>query len=1004
MRSSIDAGTLALYTSGAYDLHTKLTVENGDDTPINIDGRYAKIVHDSPTPSKPIANIKVTFLREQADGPSKSLAPMIEESTYNKLDDESTYSPLLQIGRVVVLEIALSAVGGARPSDVSGLWYEIFTGYITDVNWPNYDSPLGTITCNDLGGVLQVHKSESPYTYTASTSIETVASQILTNNGLSSFVTLYFPSATGKVLPVDYAPGYQKTVWSQLWGLAQSMGWVCFFRYRGQNPVELTFFEPSRTKTVSDMTLPRWWDFKQLDLSDDEVRNVGFLVYYDEDGSQNMLGPYVDSASIAKYGGSLGIRRQFWIVLELTSPIRSASAAADMLNAALSDVADPDIIATIRTQPLVFGEVSTDLYTIPEYGKFFDTDQKLAPFGIRTVIEPGFKAHSELSVRGVPTAGIGTWKELDVSYVPPIVSPLVSQTGSTGTLELLIKDVQSNVQSVWFKTYEGGTGDYDFTNYESGVGGGWTEDAVAPYSTTVPLSEDHQSAIAWAVEYTDENGGTSWLTGVEFFDSDLIPNFTASLTRENDTVYLQHLGDNDLACIGYVTSESAIPGDMTGATFVNSRAAQTAIATGVSGTLFVRVRGYSGADGTGTPSEEDWVAQIGTSGITIPTVKVIPTQSGSPSYGNVTLEVYDPNGLQTGSAFDPVIGGVEHDPGDPLTWDEVDTSGPGYETAHSTGVLITEKHNSAMFWGVRYSPDGGTTQKWITGSHTFDIDLLPNFSAGLTLEGSQAKLSWIGDEDLKCFEYVSSLSGPPADFTGSSYTNDRTGLVNIGSPLSSGETLYVLARGWSAVDKGGNPSAENWSSQIQYAVAIDDLPPMGIAATAVWRPHMAGSNVYIATITIQVGGLVKSVNISVLAGSSWNYNEDIDVDTDHDVEGDGTGTTYYWSASDTGDPVVFNITPYDAIGGSGGSGTPGIMRKVFLMPWDESGIGVLTKNQAGTEFAGGRIIPKTMSTGTSCIEFETPASDGTIKIKLKVDAGTAAPTGTPEDGQVYFQY
>jgi len=321
---------------------------------------------------------------------------------------------LLQLGRVVTLDVALTAVGGTRPGDASSLWYQVFKGFITNVNWPKFESRQGSVQCSDLGGILKIQKSEVAYTYAAGTSIETAARAVLDNNGFTG-IPLYFPAATGKVLPNDWAPGLQKTVWDQLWSLAQAMGWVCFFRYRGQNPVELTFFEPARSKSSSDMTLSHWWDFDALSISEDEVRNAGYLLYYDTDGVQQLIGPYEDSASLAKYGGAYGIRRPFWIALNEDSPVRSYTDANALITAALSDVADPDAIATVSSRPLVFAEMSTDLYTFTNRDRMFDSNQQFAPFNMTINIAP-FKASSSMGVRGVPTAGLGTWRNLAFSY------------------------------------------------------------------------------------------------------------------------------------------------------------------------------------------------------------------------------------------------------------------------------------------------------------------------------------------------------------------------------------------------------------------------------------------------------------------------------------------------------------------------------------------------------------------------------------------------------------
>lgn len=410
MRSSLDGPTSTLYTGGAYDTHIRLKVENVDGTFISLEGRYNKLNVKFPDPQEPIGSMNVDILRDSTiGGVTLSLAPLVEASDLNE-DDVGAYSPLLQIGRMVTLEANLTAVGGARPADGDSTWYEIFRGVIGKVDWPDHDKHIVKIIIDGLGAVLQHAKSEDAYTYDAGTSLETVVSEVLSNNGHGSVPT-FFPAATGKVLPNDWAPGLQKTVWAQIDDVAKSMGWVVYYRYRGQNPVELTVFEPARGKSVADHTVETD-DFKMLSVDDAEVRNVGFLIYVDSDGIEQSLGPDVDSASLTKYGGSLGIRRPFWIKLDEFSPIRAESEAQEMLTAALSDVADVDVVAVANTMPLIFGESGVDLYDIPARDRFFDTAQKWALFSNDVSFEANREPRSSTGLRGTPTAGAKSWRDM----------------------------------------------------------------------------------------------------------------------------------------------------------------------------------------------------------------------------------------------------------------------------------------------------------------------------------------------------------------------------------------------------------------------------------------------------------------------------------------------------------------------------------------------------------------------------------------------------------------
>ena len=269
MRSGLDSATSTLYTGGAYDVHTRLKIENGSGTLISLENRYTKLSVRKPDPIEPIGSMQITLIRDSTiSGVNQSLSPLVEGSDLNE-DDAEDYSPLLQLGRLVTLDVNLTAVGGARPSDGDSTWYEIFRGIVGKVDWPDHDKGRITVQVDGLAAVLQHAKAESERTYLAGTSLETVVTQVLTNHGYSTIPT-YFPAATSKVLPNDWAPGYQKTIWQQLTAIAQSMGWVVYYRYRGQNAPEITFFAPARTKTVADQTVEAR-DFKQLSLDDAEV-------------------------------------------------------------------------------------------------------------------------------------------------------------------------------------------------------------------------------------------------------------------------------------------------------------------------------------------------------------------------------------------------------------------------------------------------------------------------------------------------------------------------------------------------------------------------------------------------------------------------------------------------------------------------------------------------------------------------------------------------------------
>ena len=319
MRTGVDGGTFGYYNSQRFETWERFKVANGSGTPVDVSLRVTGYNLQLPQPNLPIGALTVDLARDA----SPSLSPVVVGSTLNRLNDGTTFFPLLQVGSTVTMEVALGQQGlgpAGRPADGSSLWYEVFRGTIGNVKWGQFGTHVVSITVLDLGGVLQKMKSQAEYTYTAGTAIETVAQQILTNNG-ATWVSFSCPVATGKVLPNDVKPGLQKTVWEQLANLFRQAGMVLWWRYSGNSTLQLVAFEPPRNKTVVDQSFSIVTDYTQLEIDENDIGSTGYIVYYDENGVQQTIGPMPDSASIAKYGGQYGMERPFWIVLTADSPV-----------------------------------------------------------------------------------------------------------------------------------------------------------------------------------------------------------------------------------------------------------------------------------------------------------------------------------------------------------------------------------------------------------------------------------------------------------------------------------------------------------------------------------------------------------------------------------------------------------------------------------------------------------------------------------------------------------
>lgn len=402
MRTGIDAGTLALLATGEYDEHWLYQVANGDGTLIDVSERVSAYSLALPNPSAPVSSLSMTVVRELL-GPTDSIVPFMESSLLNRLDDGVTYSPLLEIGRVVVASIAVTARGGARPADAS--FYELFRGRVAAVSWPGQYGDA-VVRCLDQAGTMQKERLEAATSYPAGTSVEDAMQQVLDTRYGAGAYTLSVPVATGVVLESRYEPSKQKPVFTVLWELAQSIGWVVWWRYNAAGVAELTLFEPNRNKSIPDFTFPVIRDVTQLDIDQEELANVLHGEYSNSGGVRTAAGPVEDAVSIAKYGG---VRRAAWISEAPDSPVRTNADMLTILAAALSDMADPDAIATVQVPTFPFGECAVDLYTFSADGIHYDSDQLLAPYSITLSGQARALPATTIAVRGRPSAGYRTW-------------------------------------------------------------------------------------------------------------------------------------------------------------------------------------------------------------------------------------------------------------------------------------------------------------------------------------------------------------------------------------------------------------------------------------------------------------------------------------------------------------------------------------------------------------------------------------------------------------------
>ena len=400
---SLTAGEITVLGSAVRRNAYLVEAQNGDGTWIDLTDwlegfGFGRTVDD------PITKATVRFRRDRSPASSFSLAPFMESSDLNVLDDGTTYSPTLDAGRGIRISIATVAAG-ATPA--GGDFHVVFRGEIDRVAW--HRSPV-EVEARDLMGKLRDRFIEEITTYgsDAGVDIEDVAQSILTD--WLDGETLYGPSGTvADPFPSGDSPGFLVTttdfgeisVFQALERLAQLIGWV--FRYRWNADADdyvLTFYEPDRAKVAPDWTFApnRYIDVTRLDVDRENIRNVIAITY---PGASEPL-EVSDASSITRYG-----RRWMQFIEGDDSPIDTEAEAQALIDAALSDLKEPDAEQEIVT--LLFWPIELeDLYTFTANGTHYDTDQTWAVVGFQHEVARQTE-RTTITVRGSVAGMYNAW-------------------------------------------------------------------------------------------------------------------------------------------------------------------------------------------------------------------------------------------------------------------------------------------------------------------------------------------------------------------------------------------------------------------------------------------------------------------------------------------------------------------------------------------------------------------------------------------------------------------
>ncbi len=311
---------------------------------------------------------------------------------------------LIEPGRLMTIETAVVPhVRGPHSTD----YKEVFRGYIDSVK-PGTKNSL-KLKARDLGKRLQdawIESDEARYAAGTDTLAEVAMQAVL--NEWAPGTTLYTPVSPGWVIR-DWGPNSQPVL-AALNAIAGQIGWIVRYKWdEGTAQWRLTFYEPDRTKTVNDWTVPLVKEVKHIETADTDVRNRVRVWYSDssvtvgtpEERRKEIVRE--DAASITKYG-----RRYAEISEAATSEIDTAAEATSLAEAVLNDLKEPKAEASVVI-PYDSRPETGDLVGIPAQRPLFDQDQSLAVVGVKHTINSSRLATTDLQVRGAPAGYFDKW-------------------------------------------------------------------------------------------------------------------------------------------------------------------------------------------------------------------------------------------------------------------------------------------------------------------------------------------------------------------------------------------------------------------------------------------------------------------------------------------------------------------------------------------------------------------------------------------------------------------
>jgi len=407
---------------------------------------WVKSVSITENIDNPVAAAQISLWRNRHQ---LSLATFMQGSALNL--PAGTYSPMIDISRGIVVEVAITPSGN-KPNDDT-VWIEVFRGFVDEVE-AGGSAPALQLNCRDQASILVDTWIESEISYGSSAGdpVEGVIQSILDDyvNSLALYdtVTLYSPNGTvGTPFNAGDSPAFgitpyvqsRKPVWEALLDLVKLFGWDIRYRWHANTSAyQLQLYDPQRSKVTPDGTLytSDYFDVTKVNSSRADIRNAIRVSYISHDATGRPA-DFVASnpSSINRYG-----RRFMQIAEGTTSLIQTAAQATALATAVLDDLMEPTIIQQVdaRYNPAV---ELCDLLTLTANGVHYDTDQTQAVTEIKQVLD-GDKPRTQLGTRGKPASGYMRWigSSSDVIDVPVGINTITPGN--------LYKDTQDNANLI----------------------------------------------------------------------------------------------------------------------------------------------------------------------------------------------------------------------------------------------------------------------------------------------------------------------------------------------------------------------------------------------------------------------------------------------------------------------------------------------------------------------------------------------------------------------------